>query len=1022
MVSVTTPDRSISSTVSYTVPLIKALEVRAVFSTFLNPADFRSRLGGVPIKYTKLQSSYLYRRETEDFTTVTRKTYSHELFPLVGSEKAHGFGSTSKSFLDGSPDRHEVWSDDFQHAEPQLRTLTPGASALAWQSSSTSHADPDYDVTHSLSATLQRGDAASVGNSGYPTIGGIVQTNQGPFFEPASGPISISLIGHWWAGITADPDDESIVEETASNVYTGEFSTAEMVRVGNESLQAFNPVWDDVFWRWDVARFASFAGYQTNVFADYRYVKGNGFESSNPGSSIDCSLGWRNLTADETWYGVERGEARLQVNPPATDTHVLMLHRFQPESAPDPDPEDNHFPPPAVPEYRGIYLLIRAGESTSTSIVIDPIASDAFAANRDGVHSLSLLPVEIDSRDRAVTGKIPNLGTMWGGNKKFEIGFQAGSKVLGKYEIPQSGSPQGVKIYDNADDDNSGIFGEQELNQASSPPDEVANQQVVLAREGEHIRFYTVADDLGTFKINLYLDGSLLATVDHQLKADLDFEKLIAAIEGFVAGDDPPGVGELPTPLYTSAPTAPQPTEAETSSMLGMLPTALAASYPGPTSAPPAGGTITLDANSFREWLRTVQGELTAEQWTPFATYVAGLGYDVNAATGPILTGWNAGAPPDGQIQLPGDIRNRGLVAKVLVYWLKRQMEMGVATGKGVVFGLWDGVKSDWEGVVGILKMPAELYEAFTNPFKTASELYNTFKVLKDFTLEDVKGIALSMFDEFMSNQQARLAWPEPDGASEALKRYMGGYLGGYIGEQVAIAFITAGGGAAVKAGKYIRTIVEKVRQGVKIVGSMALIEGKLPKIFAGAIAKVTSDEDILRRIRAVSTRVKSVPMQARFNRSCVGELAGAHSNAAGKLDRSLGGTVGDNLQAHHLIPWEHRTHPFVEKAARGGFNMNNGGHNGVLLKPAIHQGVAGHPNYNYATRNLLDSLQREAASLTDEEAADLLIRNAGLLRMLILNTGHPLTFNNAVPIQMQTPTTDFVDPVSNPLSRYAVA
>jgi hypothetical protein len=607
----------------------------------------------------------------------------------------------------------------------------------------------------------------------------------------------------------------------------------------------------------------------------------------------------------------------------------------------------------------------------------------------------SLLPVEIDSRDRAVTGKIPHLGTTMGGNKKFEIGFQAGSTLLGKYEIPQSGSPQGVKIYDDAESDETGIFGDSELNQANSPPNEIKNQQVVLTREGSDIRFYTVADNISTFKVLLYLDGSLIGTVDHQLKADSEFEKFIAAIEGFVAGDDPRGIGRLPTPILAAAPTAPQPTSDQTNNMLAMLPATLAVAYPGPTEASAwSSGSVQIDAESFRSWIRTIKDELTVEQWTPFAAYVTGIGYNVNGATGPVLNGWNAGAPADGEIQLPGSIRNRGLVAKVLIYWLKKQMEMGVPTGKGVVFGLWDGVKSDWEGVVDILKMPVQLYEAFTSPFKAASELYNTFKVLKGLTLEDVKGIAKTMFNEFISNQEARLVWPEPAGASDALKGYMGGYLGGYIGEQVAIAFLTAGGGVAVKAGKYIRTIIEKVRQGVKIVGAMTLIEGRLPKMFTQAIAKITSDEELLRRIRAVSSRVKSVPMQARFARSCVDDLAVSANTARSRLRSSLGGVVGDGLEGHHLISWEHRNHNLVQKAARGGFNMNNGGHNGVMLDPAIHQGVRGHPSYNESIGNLLDALEREAANLTDAEAADLLIRNACLLRMTILNTGHPLTMN----------------------------
>lgn len=105
---------------------------------------------------------------------------------------------------------------------------------------------------------------------------------------------------------------------------------------------------------------------------------------------------------------------------------------------------------------------------------------------------------------------------------------------------------------------------------------------------------------------------------------------------------------------------------------------------------------------------------------------------------------------------------------------------------------------------------------------------------------------------------------------------------------------------------------------------------------------------------------------------------------------------MGDGFEGHHLISWEHRNHNLVQKAARGGFNFNNGGHNGVMLNPKIHQGARGHPSYNEAIGNLLNALEREAANLTDAEAADRLIRNAGLLRMTILNSGHSLTLNRS--------------------------
>src|SRR5262245_12785792 len=41
------------------------------------------------------------------------------------------------------------------------------------------------------------------------------------------------------------------------------------------------------------------------------------------------------------------------------------------------------------------------------------------------------------------------------------------------------------------------------------------------------------------------------------------------------------------------------------------------------------------------------------------------------------------------------------------------------------------------------------------------------------------------------------------------------------------------------------------------------------------------------------------------------------------ELNRNLGGAVGDEQDAHHIVPWQHRNHAVVQAAARGGFNIN---------------------------------------------------------------------------------------------------
>ena len=90
-------------------------------------------------------------------------------------------------------------------------------------------------------------------------------------------------------------------------------------------------------------------------------------------------------------------------------------------------------------------------------------------------------------------------------------------------------------------------------------------------------------------------------------------------------------------------------------------------------------------------------------------------------------------------------------------------------------------------------------------------------------------------------------------------------------------------------------------------------------------------------------------------------------SSARGRLNSAVPGIGG---QAHHIIPWELRGHDLVQRASRGGFNMN-GGSNGIRLGPGQHWGS--HDIYNNAVRRKLDDLWRNNPGLTDEQYARLL-------------------------------------------------
>jgi hypothetical protein len=80
----------------------------------------------------------------------------------------------------------------------------------------------------------------------------------------------------------------------------------------------------------------------------------------------------------------------------------------------------------------------------------------------------------------------------------------------------------------------------------------------------------------------------------------------------------------------------------------------------------------------------------------------------------------------------------------------------------------------------------------------------------------------------------------------------------------------------------------------------------------------------------------------------------------------SLGG------QAHHIIPFEMRSHDLVQRAARGGFNMN-GANNGIRLD--LEQHLGSHPRYNAAVSKKLDDILQANPRISDVGAARALER-----------------------------------------------
>lgn len=92
----------------------------------------------------------------------------------------------------------------------------------------------------------------------------------------------------------------------------------------------------------------------------------------------------------------------------------------------------------------------------------------------------------------------------------------------------------------------------------------------------------------------------------------------------------------------------------------------------------------------------------------------------------------------------------------------------------------------------------------------------------------------------------------------------------------------------------------------------------------------------------------------------------GARSSLRGSMINDLGRAAGRNAQAHHIIPWELRKLPIIQRAAAGGFAMNRG-NNGIFLSRAIHNGS--HSDYTADVARRLSRIN--TSGMTDEQVAE---------------------------------------------------
>jgi len=152
--------------------------------------------------------------------------------------------------------------------------------------------------------------------------------------------------------------------------------------------------------------------------------------------------------------------------------------------------------------------------------------------------------------------------------------------------------------------------------------------------------------------------------------------------------------------------------------------------------------------DGFNQFVNLVRERTTEAEWIAFGQLLTAEGATPTLAAPPPEAdpaaaaaanggswwpSWGSDKPePRVDMQLPPELSNRGLVAKCLIYWVKKLIVAQVATGEGVVFGLWDGVVSDVQGVGAVLKAPVDLIEKLRDPWGAAAEIYHSFKAVKE--------------------------------------------------------------------------------------------------------------------------------------------------------------------------------------------------------------------------------------------------------------------------------------------------
>ena len=441
--------------------------------------------------------------------------------------------------------------------------------------------------------------------------------------------------------------------------------------------------------------------------------------------------------------------------------------------------------------------LWRNGHAQSISELVPDLSPSFVAADMNaqgaicgtfqsdsGPHAAILLPVEVNNLDRFVKGSISEstLETFGGlANAGIQIVGKNSGKTYGKPQLSEA-FVHGSSTAELNSEGEVSKFDQNQLDQKAWKSD------MIYSRKDGQIAFMTTLDTAEPCTVKFLKNGQVMASMDYDVKANAEAAKLVDAL--YATFKEAPffNNGTIPAqyrtnsfgPVYDDIPL----------DELGGPPALLAARA----------------SRSFDPF--------NPEEYRNLVTRCMEAAFDELKKTVTLVAG-SAGGP----------------AGEAIVKYT-----CGYATG--FVQGIWNGLKSDWEGVV-------ELKNLLLHPIDTCNGIREGFKAMLGLNKDQWKQLGQQLFKSMMSSAEQNLPW-DYKGESAAdqigLVAYFSGYGTGFVAEQATMIYL--GAGLVTKIGPVIKGIMEANKLGQmagKVTQAIGLVAGTPAKVLKALARKSKS-------------------------------------------------------------------------------------------------------------------------------------------------------------------------------------